>query len=577
MAGEDRGGETHLATNETAPWFSAYPDSIPHAIEPRGTLADLFSTAIAQFDSRPAFKSFGSVLSYRALGQAADKVTAWLQAQGFVKGDRIAIMMPNVLAFPAVMIGAIRGGYTVVNVNPLYTAIELTHQLQDAGARAMFVLENFAHTVEMARPDLGLDAVVVVAPGDLMGWKGHLVNAVSRHMKRAVPPFALPGHHRLSAIMAAPAGRVSPVAIDGADIAFLQYTGGTTGTPKGAMLTHRNIVANVAQIRAWVGAWVPDGLEGQVMVTALPLYHIFSLTACCISRFVCGACSLLIANPRDIAGLVKTLQKERFTMLCGVNTLFNAILNHPGAKEIDFSRLAFCVSGGMATQAAVAERWKDLTGQPIIEGYGLSETSPVVSVNRLDIEAFTGTIGYPLPSTKVVIRAPGASDDLPIGSVGELCVRGPQVMAGYWRQPDATAAVMTADGFFRTGDLAVMEADGALRIVDRIKDMVIVSGFNVYPTEVEDVLVRHPKVLEAAVIGLPDAQSGEMVAAYIVRRDASLTDEEIRTFARQSLTPYKMPRQIIFCDSLPKSNVGKVLRRVLRETVLDGHPSASST
>jgi long-chain acyl-CoA synthetase len=567
----------HAAPTHAAPWLSAYPPGMPQAIDigSLGTLADLFTAAIDRYGERAAFRSFGASLSYRDLGRAADAVTAWLQSRGLQKGDRVAIMMPNVLAYPAIMIGAIRGGYGVVNVNPLYTARELRLQLADAEPRVLFVLENFAHVVQEVLPELPLEAVVVVSPGDLMGFKGGIVNFVSRRVKKAVPPFSLPnGVSFAKALAAGRKATPAPVTIAGEDIAFLQYTGGTTGVPKGAMLTHRNIVANAAQIRAWVGTWVPDDSPGQVMVTALPLYHIFALTACCVSRLAAGVTSLLIANPRDIGGLIKTMKSERFTMLCGVNTLFNAIANHPAAKSVDFSHLAFCVSGGMATQQAVARRWKELTGRPIIEGYGLSETSPVISVNRLDIEAFTGTVGYPLPSTEVVIRAPGSDTDLGVGDVGEICVRGPQVMAGYWRHPEATAAVMTADGFFRTGDLAVMEPDGALRIVDRIKDMIIVSGFNVYPTEVEDVIARHPKVLEVAVIGLPDAQSGETVTAYIVPRDSSLTQDEIRGFARESLTGYKLPRRIVFRESLPKSNVGKVLRRVLREEVLAGETAA---
>jgi long-chain acyl-CoA synthetase len=559
------------SSSPTAPWFSAYPPTMPHEIDVArlGTLADLFTGAIDRYGDRIAFRSFGADLSYRDLGRAAEAVTSWLQGQGLAKGDRVAIMMPNLLAYPAILIGAIRGGYTVVNINPLYTARELRLQLADAEPRVLFVLENFAHVVEEVLPQLALDKVVIVKPGDLMGLKGAIVNVVSQHIKRAVPPFSLPSSLNFAKVLAA--GRKTkprPVTITGDDIAFLQYTGGTTGIPKGAMLTHRNIAANAAQIRAWVGTWVPDDTPDQIIITALPLYHIFALTACCVSRLAAGVTSLLIANPRDIGGLIKTMSRERFTMMCGVNTLFNAIANHPAVKTVDFSNLKFCVSGGMATQQAVAQRWKELTGRPIVEGYGLSETSPVISVNRLDIEAFTGTVGYPLPSTEVVIRAPGSDTDLPPGEVGEICVRGPQVMAGYWRHPEATAAVMTADGFFRTGDLAVMEPDGALRIVDRIKDMIIVSGFNVYPTEVEDVIARHPKVLEVAVIGLPDTQSGEMVAAYIVPRDPSLTAEEVRAFAREELTGYKLPRRIVFRDSLPKTNVGKVLRRSLREEVL---------
>jgi long-chain acyl-CoA synthetase len=475
----------------------------------------------------------------------------------------------------------------VVNVNPLYTPPELIHQLNDSGARVLVVLENFAHVVAEAWPDLALDAVLVASPGDLMGLKGLVVNLVSRHLKRAVPAWSLPGAVRFAAALAEGRGRKpAAVAVAAQDVAFLQYTGGTTGIAKGATLTHRNVAANVEQCRLWfssamdaarIGGGTSGGTVGNgtateaVMVTALPLYHIFALTCCCLYIVRIGGCGLLIANPRDIPSFVKTLASRRFTMMSGVNTLYNALASHPDIGSVDFSQLVVAVAGGMATQAAVARRWKAASGRPIIEGYGLSETSPVVTINLPGIAEFSGTVGYPVPSTEVVVRSPEGID-LPEGQAGELCVRGPQVMAGYWRRPDETAKVMTADGFFRTGDIGVMRPDGQVMIVDRMKDMILVSGFNVYPNEVEDVLVTHPKVLEAAVIGVPDEHAGEAVMAYVVRREKDVSEAELRDFARHSLTGYKVPKHVVFRDTLPKSNVGKVLRRELRDEVLGKVP-----
>jgi long-chain acyl-CoA synthetase len=550
------------------PWLKSYPPGVPAKIDEAnvGTLVDLFRESVARYGDRPALESFGKQLTYADLGEAADAVASWLQAKGFGKGDRVAIMLPNVLAYPAILFGALIAGCTVVNVNPLYTARELAHQVKDAGARVLFVLENFGHTAEEARPQLDLAEIVVVTPGDLMGLKGAVVNLVSRRVKKAVKPFRLAGSETFKNVLAA--GRktpLKPVAVAPDDIAFLQYTGGTTGVAKGAMLLHRNVAANVAQIEAWERPFISPE-KRHVIVTALPLYHIFALTGCCLFACRIGACQILIANPRDIAGFVKTLKSRPFTGLLLVNTLYNALANHSQIGTVDFSHLAFCVSGGMATQAAVAQRWKALTGKTIVEGYGLSETSPVVSINRFDLEAFSGTIGYPIPSTDVSIRSTDGRA-LPPGEAGELCVRGPQVMAGYWDRPDETARAMTPDGYFRTGDVAVILPGGQIKIVDRMKDMILVSGFNVYPNEVEDVLAAHPGVLEVAVIGVPDKHAGEAVAAYVVRRDPSLTVESLRAYCRENLTGYKIPRRIEFRDSLPKTNVGKVLRRALRDEV----------
>jgi long-chain acyl-CoA synthetase len=562
-------GRVEDVQDNQKPWLRGYPPGMPATID-LGTLqslADIFRDSVAQHARRPAVESFGKSLTYAELGQAADAVAAWLQAQGLAKGDRVAIMLPNVMAYPAILFGVLTAGYTVVNVNPLYTARELTHRMHDAGARILFVLENFGHTVQEALPKLKLDKLVVVKPGDLLGLKGTIVNLVSRHVKKAVKPYELPGAISFSTVLAegrrTPPRRV-PVSLD--DVAFLQYTGGTTGVAKGAMLLHRNVAANVEQLYLWMRAGFGEAAD-HIMVVALPLYHIYALTVCCLEMVRLGGLQLLIVNPRDLDTFISTLKSRPFTAMSGVNTLYNALVNHPRIKEVDFSHLRLSTAGGMATQAVVAKRWKELTGQPIIEGYGLSETSPTVSSNRLDLSEFSGTIGYPLPSTEVSIRAADGRV-LPPGEPGELCVKGPQVMAGYWNRADETAKVMTPDGFFRTGDIAVMLPDGQIKIVDRLKDMVLVSGFNVYPNEVEDVLVTHPGVLEAAVIGLPDEHSGEAVAAYVVKKDPNLTEADIRAFCKDKLTAYKIPRHIRFRDSLPKTNVGKVLRRALREEVL---------
>lgn len=559
------------ATPDSRPWLAHYPPAVPPVIDEAktGTLADLIRNACATYGERQAFESFGKSISFAEVGRAAQAFAAWLQGQGFKKGDRIALMMPNILAYPPAIFGALIGGFTVVNVNPLYTARELTHQLNDAGARALVVIENFAHVVEEARPNLKLEAIMIATAGDLMGFKGAIVNFVARKIKKVVKPYNLPGAVPLKTILAGPTA-MSPVMVTPEDVAFLQYTGGTTGVAKGATLTHRNVASNVEQCALWLG-WELEPPHGRsdyqhVMVTALPLYHIFALTCCCMFMLRIGAKSLLIANPRDIAGFVKILKSSRFTLFSGVNTLYNALSNNPDIKDVNFSELRFSIAGGMATQAAVAKRWKEVSGRPIIEGYGLSETSPVASVNRTDITEFTGTIGYPLPSTDFAIRD-AEGNDVPAGQPGEICIRGPQVMAGYWNRPDETAKVMTADGFFRSGDIGVLLDDGQVKVVDRMKDMVLVSGFNVYPNEVEDVLAKHPAVLEAAVIGLPDEHSGEAVTAFVVKKDVAVTADELRSFCKDSLTGYKVPKQIIFRETLPKTNVGKVLRRALREEV----------
>lgn len=554
------------------PWLAHYPPAVPEALDEAkiGTLADLIRSSCATYANRPAFESFGKTITFAETLRAAEAFAGWLQARGLQKGDRVALMMPNIMAYPAMIFGTLLGGFTVVNVNPLYTARELTHQVNDAGARILVVIENFAHVVEEAKANLKLDAIVIATAGDLMGFKGRIVNFVARRIKKVVKPFNLPGAVELRHILQAVEG-MEPVAIVPEDVAFLQYTGGTTGVAKGATLTHRNVAANVQQAGFWL-EWTLEPPQGRgeyqhVMVTALPLYHIFALTCCCMFLLRIGAKSLLIANPRDIPGFIKTLKASRFTLISGVNTLYNALANHPEIGTVNFGELRFAVAGGMATQAAVAKRWKEVTGKPIIEGYGLSETSPVATINRPDIQEFSGTIGYPIPSTEVAVRD-ADGNDMPPGEPGEICIRGPQVMRGYWNRPDETAKAMTEDGYFRSGDIGVMLPDGQFKIVDRMKDMVLVSGFNVYPNEVEDVLAAHPGVLEAAVIGLPDEHSGEVVAAFVVRKDQALTADALRAYCKENLTGYKVPRQIFFRETLPKTNVGKVLRRALREEIV---------
>lgn len=550
----------------TRPWLDAYPKHAKAEIDLRDpTLNAVFLDSVERFPHRPALESFGVSISYFALGAHARAVASWLLAQGLKKGERVAIMSPNLASYPAILFGVLLAGGVVTNINPLYTPLELERQINDAGARFIFVLENFAHVVAEAWPKMRLEQAIILKPGDLLGAKGVLINFVSRYLKRAVKAYVLPGSiYLFEALRFGHLHLREPVAVGPDDIAFLQYTGGTTGFAKGAVLQHRNVASNVEQAAMWLE---PYCQEPQKIVTALPLYHIFGLTGCLLMMVRTGGACLLIANPRDIAGFIKTLRKSSYTMFSGVNTLYAALADAPGFATLDFSKLVFCISGGMATQRAVAHKWKAITGKAIIEGYGLSETSPIVCVNSPDVEEFTGAIGYPVPSTDISIRAEDGSI-VPFGESGELCVKGPQVMAGYWGKPEETRGAMTADGFFRTGDVATMLPDGKIKLVDRLKEMILVSGFNVYPNEVEDVLAHHPQVKEVAVIGAPDPRSGEAPVAFIVPRDGGVTPEELHKFARESLTSYKTPRHYEFRDSLPKSPVGKVLRRVLREEYL---------
>ncbi|MEH3064165.1 AMP-binding protein [Methylobacterium sp. D54C] len=549
------------------PWLPFYPPGVPAEIDVAGlgTLVDLFETSVTDFADRPAMLCFGSTMTYATLGQQARDLAAWLRGQGLAKGDRVAIMLPNVPAYAVAIFGVLLAGGTVVNTNPLYTPRECVQQINDSGARILIVLENFGATIAAALPDVALERVVLVGPGDGLGLKGRVINLASRHVRKAVPPFRLPEGLAIPFATVLRQGRTMPrasAAVDPEDLAFLQYTGGTTGIAKAAMLSHRNIMANVEQSQLWFNSKDPS--VARCVVTALPLYHIFALTACFFQFMRSGGSCLLIPNPRDCDGMVKTLSRTRFTHLMGVNTLFNVLINHPKIGTVDFAHLDFVVGGGTAVQRAVAERWKALTGNTIIEGYGLSETSPVVCVNPRGMRDFSGTIGYPLPSTEVSIRAV-SGEPLPAGQPGEICVRGPQVMRGYWNRPEETARAMTADGFFRTGDVAILQADGQVRIVDRMKDMILVSGFNVYPNEVEDVLAAHPAVLECAVVGAPSEETGEMVVAHVVLKDPSVSTDILRAHARTQLTGYKVPRRVVLHETLPKTNVGKVLRRMLRD------------
>ncbi|MCZ7484520.1 long-chain fatty acid--CoA ligase [Rhizobium rhizogenes] len=550
-------------------WLSSYPPGVPSEIpvSANASLVDLLEKSCVQFADRKAFSSMGKSLTYRQLDAQTRAVAAWLQSRGLEKGDRVAVMMPNILQNPVAVYGILRAGMIVVNVNPLYTPRELEHQLKDSGAKALFVLENFAHVAQQAVPKTAVRHVVVATMGDLLGFKGHIVNLVVRKVKKLVPAYAIPGSISFNAVLKEGQGfSLKSVGLTAQDIAFLQYTGGTTGVSKGAILTHANLLANKAQISLWLDAAFSsrkDRPEVLNFICALPLCHIFALTVNSLMGIALGGHNLLIANPRDIPGFVKELSHYQPHVFPGINTLFNALMNNEDFRKLDLSSLILVLGGGMAVQRPVAERWLSVVGCPIAEGYGLSETSPVATVNRLDSQEFSGTIGLPLSSTEIDIRDDDGNS-LPMGEVGEICIRGPQVMAGYWQRPDETAKAMTADGFFRSGDMGFMDERGYTKIVDRKKDMILVSGFNVYPNEVEEVAASHPGVLECAAIGVPDEHSGETVKLFVVKKDQSLTEAELKAFCAKNLTNYKRPKIIEFRTELPKSNVGKILRRELR-------------
>jgi long-chain acyl-CoA synthetase len=556
-----------------APWLAHYPPGVPATaqVDAFPSLAALLEDAFRRHARRDAAVCLDTRMRYSELDEASAAFGAWLQSIDLQRGDRVAVMMPNLSQYLVVIAGILRAGFTVVNVNPLYTARELEHQLVDSGAVAIVVLENFAPTLEEVIDRTAVRHVALSAVGDMLGyWRGMFTNFAVRHVRKAVPEFRLPLDQGRTVTplpqalaLGARAGLRRP-AIGPDDVAFLQYTGGTTGLSKGAMLLHRNVVANIMQTEAWFKPMLDRlGERPLNVVCALPLYHIFALTICALMGARLGMMNVLIPNPRDVPGLVKTLRAYPPNMFPAVNTLFNALAHDDGFARLDFSGLVVSNGGGMAVQRATAEKWLHVTGCPIVEGYGLSETSPVATSNRLDTPDFTGTIGLPIPSTSISIR-----DDLgrevPAGQAGEICIKGPQVMTGYWQRPDETALVMTGDGYFKSGDIGIMDDHGYVRIVDRKKDMILVSGFNVYPTEIEQVIGMHPKVLECAAIGIPDAKSGEAVKLFVVRRDPSLTEDEILAYCQANFTAYKRPKVTVFRDELPKSNVGKILRRELR-------------
>ena len=555
------------------PWLKSYPPGVPAVLEgpTYASLVELLEESFRKYATRDAAVCMDRRLKFAQVDEMSQALGAWLQSRGLAKGARVALMMPNVLQYMVAIAAVLRAGYTVVNVNPLYTARELEHQLKDSGAQAIIVLENFAHTLEEVIEHTAVRHVVLASLGDLLGfWKGPLVNFAVRHLRKMVPEYRLPVDRDRSVTRfnaALNEGRsmsLRRVDIGPDDVAFLQYTGGTTGLSKGATLAHRNVVANILQAEAWFKP-MTDTLGNKPLTTvcALPLYHIFALTACYMLGARLGMMCLLITNPRDIPGFVATLRDYKVNLFPAVNTLFNALANDPDFARLDFSELVISNGGGMAVQQATAEKWLKITGCPVVEGYGLSETSPVATINRLDIREFNGSIGLPMPSTDIAIRD-DAGVDVALGERGEICIRGPQVMVGYWNLPAETANVMTADGFFKSGDIGVMDEQGYVRIVDRKKDMILVSGFNVFPNEIEQVVNLLPGVLECAAVGVPDARSGEAVKLFVIKQDPALSEEDIADYCKQNFTAYKRPKYIEFRDELPKSNVGKVLRRELR-------------
>lgn len=555
--------------NLPRPWLASYPQGVPAELPAPDytSLAELLVKSCERFADRKAFSSMGKSLTYRQLEDQTRRIGAWLQQLGLQKGDRVAVMMPNILQNPVATYAILRAGLIVVNVNPLYTPRELEHQLKDSGAKALFVLENFAHVVQQALPKTDVKHVIVATMGDLLGLKGHIVNLVVRKVKKMVPAYALPQAVSYKQVLGESRQMdLKPVNLGLDDIAFLQYTGGTTGVSKGAVLTNRNLLANKSQIALWMEPAFVNRARPEVLnfVCALPLYHIFALTVNSLMGIALGGHNLLIANPRDIPGFVKELSGYTPHVFPGINTLFNALLNNEDFRKLDLSSLVLVMGGGMAVQRPVAERWASVTGTHICEGYGLSETSPVATVNPLGTSDFSGTIGLPMPSTDIDIRDDDGKS-LPLGEVGEICIRGPQVMAGYWQRADETAKVMTADGFFRSGDMGFLDNRGYTKIVDRKKDMILVSGFNVYPNEIEEVAAAHPGVQECAAVGVTDEHSGEAVKLYVVKKDPALTVEELKAFCAISLTNYKRPKHIEFIAELPKTNVGKILRRELRK------------
>ena len=553
----------------SAVWLKQYQKGVPAEINPDqfDSIPQLLSESFQKYSSRPAFVNFGKKITYADLDQMASQFAAYLQKDlGLKKGDRIALMMPNILQYPICLFGALRAGLVVVNVNPLYTARELQYQLKDAGAETIVIFANAGHILQACLSETPVKNIITTQIGDMLGFpKGALINFVLKKVKKMVPDYSLPTAIDFKSILhTRKASEFTPVKMVNSDLAFLQYTGGTTGVSKGAMLSHRNMIANLLQAKAWLSPLLdktPN--EQEVIITALPLYHIFSLTANCFTFSYVGGLNVLITNPKDIPGFVKELKKWRFSAFTAVNTLFKALLNHPDFANLDFSKLKVSLGGGMAVQKSTAEMWKLKTGKPLIEAYGLTETSPAACINPMDLPQFNGCIGLPISSTEVRIKNDNEKD-LAFGENGEICIKGPQVMVGYWNKPEETAKVMTADGFFKTGDIGFMDENGFVKIMDRKKDMILVSGFNVYPNEVEDVVSGHPKILEVAAVGIPHEHSGEAVKLFIVKKDNSLTEQEVIDYCRQNMVAYKVPKAVEFRDSLPKSNVGKILRKELR-------------
>jgi long-chain acyl-CoA synthetase len=555
-------------------WLKHYPPGVPADVDVTqySSLVELMGEAFDRYANRTAYAFMDRYFTFGDIDRHSAALGAWLQGRGLARGARVAIMMPNVVQYPVAVAAILRAGYVVVNVNPLYTPRELEHQLKDSGAEAILILENFCTTLEQVVARSAVKHVVVASMGDMLGFpKGLIVNFAVRRVKKMVPAYSLPGHVKFTDALDAGARRsLAPAEMGPEDVAFLQYTGGTTGVSKGATLTHRNLVANVLQLEAWVKPALEDTSRGpapeqMIYVCALPLYHVFALTVNCLGGMRLGSMNVLIPNPRDMAGFVRELGKYRFNVIPGVNTLYNGLAENAEFRKLDFSSLRIANGGGMAVQKAVSDKWMALTGIPIIEGYGLSETSPIATCNPMTIRDHNGTIGLPVPSTEIEILD-DAGQPVPLGQPGEIAIRGPQVMAGYWQRPDETAKVMTPDGFFKSGDVGIMDERGYTRIVDRKKDMIIVSGFNVYPNEIESVIATHPKVLECAAIGVADERTGEAVKVFIVRKDPSLTVDELQEFFRQQFTGYKKPKLVEFRDELPKSNVGKILRRELRDS-----------
>ena len=557
-------------------WLKQYPPGIPHDVDlsQYSSLVDLIDHGFREHASRNAYAYMDRFFTFGEIDRYSAAFASWLQSQGLARGARVAIMMPNVVQYPIALAGVLRAGYVVVNVNPLYTPRELEHQLKDSGAEAIVILENFAATLQQVIGRTAIRQVVVASLGEMLGFpKSAIVNFAVRRLKKMVPAYSLPGHAKFTETLDAGARRkLEPVAVTRQDTAFLQYTGGTTGVSKGATLTHGNLVANVLQMEAWIVPALQDDSRGPVpdqfvYICALPLYHVFALVVNCLFGMRIGALNVLIPNPRDIDGFVRDLAKYKFHVLPGVNTLYNALLENAAFRQLDFSSLRVANGGGMAVQRATSERWLKLTGVPIVEGYGLSETSPVATCNPILNREYNGTIGLPFPNTEIAILD-DAGQPVPLGEPGEIAIRGPQVMAGYWNRPDETAKVMTPDGFFKSGDIGIMDERGYVRIVDRKKDMILVSGFNVYPNEIEQVIATHPGVVECAAVGVPDEKSGEAVKVFVVRKDPALTVEQLLDFCRDNLTGYKKPKYVEFRDELPKSNVGKILRRELRDAAV---------